>query len=167
MRLANFILVLLMPILIGCKILPSDEGRDRRQVEQTGPNSGSGIDESAAQVAAAGIRPKPRPMPVDTSKDAAISPVAPTEPEVLIPTAEKSLSQVKCEKQGGTWRNAGKSSAKTCIKPTRDAGKQCRKQGDCDSECLARSGTCAPVKPLFGCNEILQYDGRRVTLCVD
>ena len=32
---------------------------------------------------------------------------------------------------------------------------------------LARSGTCAPITPMFGCNDILQDDGREVTLCLD
>jgi hypothetical protein len=33
--------------------------------------------------------------------------------------------------------------------------------------CLARSGTCAPIMPLFGCNEVLDKQGRRVTLCIE
>ena len=83
------------------------------------------------------------------------------------PVLVKLKEQLTCEKRGGTWGKAGKSGGKTCIKRTRDAGKQCTKQSSCDGVCLARSGTCAPVTPLFGCNEILQNDGSRVTLCVD
>ena len=47
----------------------------------------------------------------------------------------------------------------SCITPTRDAGKSCRKAGDCEGLCLARSRTCAPIEPLFGCNAVLQEDG--------
>lgn len=54
----------------------------------------------------------------------------------------------------------------TCVNPTRDAGKACRRGSDCEGLCLARSFTCAPYDPLFGCNEILQDDGSRVTYCL-
>ncbi|MFV0491006.1 MAG: hypothetical protein ACK5M4_04250 [Pseudorhodobacter sp.] len=83
------------------------------------------------------------------------------------PPAVKSASQIVCEKAGGQMVRAGGSPLSTCQKPMRDAGKACSRRADCKGECLARSGTCAPVAPLFGCNEVLQQDGRRVTLCID
>jgi hypothetical protein len=46
-------------------------------------------------------------------------------------------------------------------------GKACTRQSQCEGYCLARSGTCAPITPMFGCNDILQDDGREVTLCLD
>lgn len=61
----------------------------------------------------------------------------------------------------------GKGSARACVYQTRDAGKQCDRESQCDGVCLARSGTCSPFKPLYGCNEILQDNGARVTLCLD
>lgn len=79
----------------------------------------------------------------------------------------KSPEQIQCERRGGTWARAGKSEARTCVKQTRDGGKQCTKGTQCEGLCLARSRSCAPVTPLFGCNEILEDDGRRVTLCID
>lgn len=104
-------------------------------------------------------KPAEKPATVEGAK-------APEEaPEV--PAALKTAGQIACEAKGGTWGGAGKSGAKTCILPTTDGGKTCRKQGDCDGLCLARSGTCSPIKPLFGCNEVLQADGQRVTLCID
>ncbi len=89
---------------------------------------------------------------------------AATEPaqEVL-----KTPGQIACERKGGVYANAGNTGAKACVKRTRDAGKQCKREKDCEGVCLARSRTCAPVKPLFGCNEILQNDGRKVNLCID
>lgn len=90
-----------------------------------------------------------------------------TAEEVVTPAVLKSPEQVKCEKQGGIWARAGKSEARTCVKQTRDGGKQCTRGSQCEGLCLARSGTCAPVTPLFGCNEILEDDGRRVTLCIE
>ena len=50
---------------------------------------------------------------------------------------------------------------------TRDGGKSCKRERDCEGLCLARSRTCAPIQPLFGCNDILQDNGVMVTLCID
>lgn len=87
------------------------------------------------------------------------APVPPPEP--------KSPEEVKCLKSGDTWASAGKSGARTCVKRTKDAGKACTRQTQCEGYCLARSRTCAPITPMFGCNDILQADGREATLCLD
>lgn len=160
----RFIFVVLLPLLVGCKLLPE------AQVQPT--QSSSAQTELATDVlpqpAAAKIRPKPRPpAPSQAVVDGEVASVSATEAPVVDPVDRKTKAQVTCEKQGGNWDEAGKTGAKTCFKRTGDAGKQCRKQSTCESVCLARSGTCAPVKPLFGCNDILQDDGSRVTLCVD
>ena len=92
-------------------------------------------------------------------------------PETAKPEAEaappKSAPQLACEAGGGIWSEAGKKGVKTCVQRTRDAGKSCKREGDCEGYCLARSRSCAPVTPLFGCNDILQADGGQVTLCID
>lgn len=85
----------------------------------------------------------------------------------VAPEAPKSPQQLLCEKGGGIWTVAGETGAFLCVSPTRDGGKSCRKKTDCDGQCLARSGTCSPYDPLFGCNEVLDKDGRRMTLCLD
>nr|WP_321508414.1 hypothetical protein [uncultured Celeribacter sp.] len=73
-----------------------------------------------------------------------------------------------CEAKGGEFRAAGMAGLMTCFTTPPDAGKSCRKSSDCSSNtCLARSGTCAPISPLFGCNDLLDAEGRRGTLCVD
>lgn len=97
------------------------------------------------------------------------APDAPAEevPQDVVPDAEKTPEQIKCEKKGGNWSRVGDTRSHTCVQRTRDAGQMCRRDRDCDGVCLARSGTCAPVTPLFGCNEVLQDDGRRMTLCLD
>ena len=166
MRFGRLILVLVLPLIVACKILPP--GPDKPPPAVSGQD---GVTETArsddeGQTAATGVRPKPRPAAITKGEDAAAAP-PPAEVETVAPVVRKSAEQITCEKRGGNWGSAGKSNSKTCIRRTRDAGKQCRKQGDCSSVCLARSGTCAPVKPLFGCNEILQKDGSRVTLCLD
>jgi len=91
----------------------------------------------------------------------------PAEAAAPAATLPKSASQIACEKQKGTWSRAGASGTMTCIKHLRDSGKQCTRDRDCEGSCLARSRTCAPFSPMFGCNEVLQDDGRRVTLCLD
>lgn len=167
MRAGWLSLLFFLPLLVACKVLPEENIsppilQGKSTVLEPVPN------DAASRAPKAVVRPKARPtlaVPVaghDIADEApALAPVT-TKPEVA-----KSKEQNTCEKRGGNWGNAGKSNLKTCIKRTKDAGKQCRKQGDCDSVCLARSGTCAPVDPLFGCNEVLQKDGSRVTLCID
>lgn len=90
-----------------------------------------------------------------------------TAPEDVVPEADKTPEQITCERRGGRWSRIGDTQSRTCVQRTRDAGKQCRRDRDCDGVCLARSGTCAPVTPLFGCNEVMQDDGRRMTQCLE
>lgn len=108
------------------------------------------------------VRPKPRP-------EAATAPAPVAElPEAPVPVAAPpSPEERACVRSRGTWVHLGKSKARTCVKQTTDSGKRCTRESQCQGLCLARSGTCAPVVPLFGCNEIFQNDGRRVTLCID
>jgi hypothetical protein len=84
-----------------------------------------------------------------------------------VPPTPKSEQQVACERRGGQWSRAGSGSLRICVFATRDGGKQCTRESQCEGVCLARSGTCSPVKPLLGCNEILQDNGARVTLCIE
>lgn len=108
--------------------------------------------EAAAEDAAA-------PEPASADEPAA---EAPAVPEVL-----KSPDQIACEKKGGAYANAGSSGGKVCVKLTRDGGKSCDREGDCEGLCLARSRTCSPFTPVFGCQEILQQDGYQVTQCTE
>jgi len=117
---------------------------------QTGPVAAAPEQPAAAQPAAT---PAVDPEPV----------AAPPPP----PAPPKSKSQIACEKGNGNWVAAGKTGTMTCQTPLRDGGKQCSRDGDCEGECLARSRSCAPYAPLFGCNEVLQDNGQRVTLCIE
>ncbi len=83
------------------------------------------------------------------------------------PVTPKSEMQLACEKKGGRWFKVGKGEKRACVRQTKDANKRCEKESQCDGVCLARSGTCSPFKPLYGCNEILQDNGARVTLCLE
>ena len=100
--------------------------------------------------------------PADASKTSTESAAEEPKPE----PPPSSPQEAACRKKGGQWSRVGKG-GQACVQRTRDAGKECKKASQCEGLCLARSGTCAPIAPLFGCNEILQNDGSRVTLCID
>ena len=123
-----------------------------------GPAVTPAPERSAAQ--AADLDPKATPGDED---DAA--PLARLEPAPDRPEAEKSAAQKTCEKKGGTYSRLG--GAFLCVRTTRDGGKACRTGRDCQGECLARSMTCAPLAPLLGCNEVVQDNGVRTTLCIE
>jgi hypothetical protein len=86
--------------------------------------------------------------------------------EVVPPQPPKSERQIACERKRGSWADTG-GGFMICITPTRDSGKRCTRESQCENVCLARSQTCAPVTPLMGCHEILQDDGSRATQCID
>ena len=118
----------------------------------------------------------PAPPPKDLTKTAPAeaapapdeaAPAAPEATEEVAPAPPASPEEARCLRTGGTWAAAGQSGAKACVTLTRDGGKACTRQSQCEGFCLARSGTCAPITPMFGCNDILQDDGREVTLCLD
>ncbi|ACM01616.1 hypothetical protein [Cereibacter sphaeroides] len=81
------------------------------------------------------------------------------------PPAVVSPSQLACEKAGGSY--VAVKALFTCVKTPPDAGRRCARESDCSGRCLARSQTCAPLDPLLGCNDILDDEGRRITLCLD
>lgn len=87
-------------------------------------------------------------------------------PAASTPAASRSPAQLACERRKGVWTRT-ESGSRACVHYTRDGGKECRRAGDCEGECLARSGSCAPIRPLFGCNDILDDTGRRMTSCLD
>ena len=74
------------------------------------------------------------------------------------------ISGEKCEKSGGRWGMAPSKAGFVCYRDMRDAGKQCRVSSDCDGLCLARSRTCSPIEPFFGCHEVLSSRGGVQTL---
>ena len=110
--------------------------------------------------------------PVEPAVEAAPEPEATAEapadaPAEVIAPAVVSPEQKACERRGGRFGSVGGSEFHVCFMTPRDAGKACTKSGDCLGECLARSRTCAPVIPLFGCNDVLNDRGDRQTLCIN
>ena len=82
-------------------------------------------------------------------------------PEVLNP------QRAACEEEGGRWGKIPNRETFTCFRITRDANKSCSTARDCEGACLARSQTCAPQMPLFGCHDILSSSGFRQTQCLE
>lgn len=117
----------------------------------------------AATEAAAEPAEAAKPAEGATAAEAAPAPEAAAE----APAPVMSPQEQACIKTGGSWVTTGKSGARACVKTTRDSGKHCTKASQCEGACLARSNTCSPVTPLFGCNDILQDNGVMVTLCID
>jgi len=104
-----------------------------------------------------------------TSAEPASAETVPVVPELPPPPPEPPLlvqERAACLRAGGQMMLRG-GGIHSCIQPTRDAGRACTSASDCQGLCLARSGTCAPYQPLFGCHEVFTVPGRRETLCVD
>jgi hypothetical protein len=152
---------------------------DAPSTEPAGTEPAPGAAAAGADVAAAQSDPQataetaPDATPVaDKSDDSTGTEVngaepAPTPDLTDVPVTPKSERQLACEKKKGRWAKVGKGEARACVFQTKDSGKRCERESQCDRVCLARSGTCAPYKPMYGCNEILQDNGARVTLCLD
>lgn len=73
--------------------------------------------------------------------------------------------RVSCAASGGRWGQTGQG-GHTCYAPLGDAGRACTAAGDCEGACSARSRSCAPVRPLMGCHEILTEGGTVATQCI-
>lgn len=86
----------------------------------------------------------------------------------LSPVGEARMDQFHkgCLASGGEYLPTGARSY-SCTGVPKDAGKACSKASDCTGDCLARSRSCAPVVPLFGCNEVLDESGAQVTECLN
>ncbi len=78
-----------------------------------------------------------------------------------------SRAEADCTARGGRWGQGGLAGGFVCYQSTRDGGQTCAASTDCEGLCLARSRSCSPVTPLFGCNEVLTRLGGRATICVD
>ncbi len=167
-------------LVVACD--PADKGTQTSRPSEVQPNAVAGGEIEVTpldEVASTEVQSRPAPADRMRGSEIAVPQADPaiSEREVAVPApvpaedvAEvkpKSAGQLACEKKKGKWISVANTSLRTCVKVTRDSGKQCIRASQCESTCLARSGTCAPFKPLLGCNEILQNDGSRVTLCVE
>lgn len=94
----------------------------------------------------------------------------PTEDRDAPPPVGEALiaaQAAQCAADGGNWGRIPDAAGFVCYRTTRDAFKPCLRESDCDGFCLARSRTCAPTKPFFGCHEVLSSNGTVSTVCVN
>ena len=149
------------------------------------PVVGDAIEVSTLDAPVEGLAAAEAAVNPETAPDAPLSELAPvgelaprddaaTDPApaaedlpVVIDPAQQTPEALACIRKGGRWTKVGEGEARACVKVTRDGGKRCDADRDCQGVCLARSQTCAPATPLFGCNDVLQDDGRRMTLCLE
>ncbi len=168
------VICLVLPILAACTLALPDGGADAPSPLATAEIEVTKLDAPKADGKAEAPIPPEAAIP-DAGSTAGAKPAAPdpeaateTPPaEAAPPPALLSPAALACKKKGGRYIKTGSGDLRACVKVTGEEGKRCTRETDCSGSCLARSGTCSPVTPLFGCNEILQADGRRVTLCLD
>lgn len=157
----------LLVCLAGCTL---GSGLKKSPDAAVNPITGGAIATSTLEAAAPA-----ESGPVADSGPKPLEPLAATAPAMQATAPQATLAPAvpltpegqACVRKGGSWQTVGKSGSMSCVKFTRDSGKLCSKGSQCEGYCLARSGTCAPVTPMFGCNDILQDNGGRVTLCID
>lgn len=95
----------------------------------------------------------------EDSTDATVS-------ESIFPDVLKQAREA-CEAEDGRWGTAINRDLFVCYKDQPDANQSCRAEGDCAGFCLARSRTCSPVTPFFGCHQVLSRAGLPQTVCVE
>jgi len=125
---------------------------------------GAAPQDTASGAAEAPAEPAPEPVPVPEPEPEPLP-----EPELAdtAPDVQKSEAQLACEKKRGRWVVVGSGALRACIFNTKDSGKQCSRESQCEGACLARSGTCAPFRPLLGCHEVLQNNGALAKQCIE
>ncbi len=102
--------------------------------------------------------------------DGALPPDAPLAVPAPAPALDPANTEVLdservlCEEKGGMWSRAG--GGYSCVFATRDANRYCTAASQCEGYCLARSSTCAPVTPLYGCHDIVSGSGGMQRVCL-
>lgn len=122
--------------------------------------------------AADDLMAQPAGQPADAEEAASQAKPEPKLPDSLIvrpgpppvPVALRAQA-AQCARDKGNFVRRGGTGAYVCVRTTRDANQSCSDSSDCEGICFAKSRTCAPADPLFGCYDALE-DGRVVNLCV-
>ncbi|AZQ66349.1 hypothetical protein EF888_03900 [Silicimonas algicola] len=76
-------------------------------------------------------------------------------------------ARTDCERAGGRWGLTSSKTSYVCYRAMPDANKTCRSADDCDGLCLARSRTCSPIEPFYGCHQVLSGSGLPQTMCIE
>lgn len=75
--------------------------------------------------------------------------------------------RIACLRDGGRFGPAAGKGAFVCYRDLPDAYQTCSSADDCSGLCLARSRTCSPVEPFYGCHEVLLKGGQPATQCIN
>ena len=81
---------------------------------------------------------------------------------VIVSDVDQLAAQ--CRADGGRWGRTP-SAGSACFRDAPDANDPCASANDCSVLCLARSRSCAPFSPFFGCHEVLTASGAQATQC--
>lgn len=117
----------------------------------------------------------PESMPTNETPGREVDGALPTDGPIAVPAPAADLDpantevldseRVLCEEKGGMWSRAG--GGYSCVFATRDANAFCTSASQCEGYCLARSQTCAPVTPLYGCHETISSAGGMQRVCLE
>lgn len=94
-------------------------------------------------------------------EDGAASDDSSTFPDLL------KIQREACERDRGRWGLSANKVTYVCYRTLDDANQHCSKSSDCDGLCLARSQSCSPIEPFYGCHEVLSDSGFPQTLCIE
>ena len=89
-----------------------------------------------------------------------------TETQSIFPDIQKTEREA-CERRGGRWGTAANRVSFVCYRTLSDANQSCRTERDCQGFCLARSRTCSPVEPFYGCHQVISQSGLLQTVCIE
>lgn len=95
----------------------------------------------------------------------------------LVQQAYSIESEVVCVEHNGQWKKVGKQQQYSCVLATRDGGKACSSNKECEVGCVAENndavagqhtaGVCLENTDLFGCRAYVSNGVVEPTLCVD
>lgn len=98
---------------------------------------------------------------------------------------ERPRTSEDCATAGGRWGRVGLFPKLICRVPTRDAGRACGDESECEGSCLAAltqeqrdlvvrmrqklatMGQCTPMAPVFGCQAIVRQGSVSAIVCRD
>ncbi|MFN4100888.1 MAG: hypothetical protein ACK4GT_14020 [Pararhodobacter sp.] len=146
-------------LLAGCQLSAPAQPVPEDIAGQTVEDGAEADAESPSASPSAGP-PAELPAPPEPAAPVAEIPPPPPEPPML------AQQRATCRDNGGQLMPRAPG-LYACVRQTRDAGRSCDEGSDCQGLCLARSATCAPLAPLFGCHEVFTTRNRRETLCTD
>ncbi|MBL9053974.1 MAG: hypothetical protein JNN02_09620 [Tabrizicola sp.] len=75
--------------------------------------------------------------------------------------------RTECLSKGGTVYLGGIEPTELCELPTSDAGKSCKREGDCEGYCQSDTRTCSKVHRGSGFYKYLDEDGQPQEVWID